>query len=601
MKETKRVWDESHGLANDFHRCFNHCWQLVVGPGLFAVAAQNDAWRQCLIALTLATAVWSLIYTLELSSGANLEALLLWDRLKYLGETCVPLGWLAFAMSYARGGALRWHYALLALVPLMTIVIALANPMNLFIQQANIDYAEGFARLQVDRGPWYAVHRLYSVMLMLSGALILVFYRRDRLERFFIVAAICFPLLVWLLNATLPLLVDLSPMAFTLLGTIMVFGVLQLGAFDLVPEALDTLMDHLPDGVIILDTQNRILKINPALSAELGLPPRQLLGKFAQLLFPILVERYSNLYHVREAIQEIELGQRFIEVRIVPLHEGVGYIGRAILFRDITARKRAEQRVQARAEELQRLYHQVRELEQIKTDMIRMAAHDLKNPIGVMLGYLELLQGETEGVPADVRKYISAARQAAWRVNAMLSDILSLERIEQLARQGMRDQVNLYHMLGELIAQHRDQAESRQLRLHIDVQTDEAEALVLGDAPQLAEAISNLMVNAIKYTPTGGNITVRLLREQDDLVYEVQDDGYGIPEELQERLFSPFYRAQTDETAHIHGTGLGLHLVRNIVERHQGRTFFRSIHGQGSTFGFRLPLHHPQASVLPTV
>jgi len=564
-------------------------WQHVTIPG-----------AQALIGLTLATAIWSLIYTLELSSGANLEMLLLWDRLKYLGEAFAPLGWLAFALSYARGGIIRWHYGLLAIIPLMTIGIALANPMNLFVQQASVYHVEGFARLTTDYGPWYAVHRLYSAMLMLVGALILVLHRHDRQERFFILAAVCPPLVVWLLNAALSLLVDLSPVAFTLLGTIMVFSVLQLGVFDLVPEALDTLMDHLPDGVVILDTQNRVLKINPALSAELGVTPRQMIGKPVRELFPILIQRYEELYQAREAIREVQIGQRYVEVRIVPLYEGSAYSGRAVLFRDITTRKRAEQELQARAEELQRLYHQVRELEQIKTDMIRMAAHDLKNPIGVMLGYLELLQGETEGATPNIRKYIGATRQSAWHVNAMLSDILSLERIEQLARQGMHEEVNLYHMLGELIAQHRDQAESRQLRLHIDVQTDEDEALVLGDAPQLSEAISNLLVNAIKYTPQGGNITIRLRREGDEMVYEVQDDGYGIPQELQERLFSPFYRAQTQETAHIHGTGLGLHLVQNIVERHQGRAFFHSTYGEGSTFGFRLPLQPSQASAAHT-
>ncbi|MCS6835946.1 MAG: ATP-binding protein [Anaerolineae bacterium] len=561
-------------------------WQHSIIPGASA-----------LVGLTLATAFWSLTYTLELGS-TNPETLLLWSRLKYLGEAFAPLGWLAFALSYARGGALRWRYGLLAFIPLLTVVIALANPLNLFVQQASIDYAEGFARLHIDYGSWYAIHRLYSVVLMIVGMLILLLHRQDKLERLFVVMGVSFPLLVWLLNALLSLLVDLSPVAFAVLGTAIVFGVLRLGAFDLVPQVLDTLMDHLPDGVIILDVQNRILRINPVLSAELGLVPRQVIGKPAYQVLSILVQYYDQLYQAREAIREIELGQRCVEVRVVPLYENNTYSGRAIVFRDITVRKRAEQEVQARAQELQKLYHQVSELEQMKTDMIRMAAHDLKNPIGVVLGYLELLQGEVEDLPPGIRKHISAARQAAWNVNVMLSDILSLERIEQLARQGVYQEVNVYHVLGELIAQHRDQVESRQLGLHIDVQTDEDEALVLGDAPQLAEAISNLLVNAIKYTPIGGNITIRLLRQRDELVYEVEDDGYGIPQKLQERLFSPFYRAQTDETAHIHGTGLGLHLVRNIVERHRGSTFFRSTHGQGSTFGFRLPLYQADSEGL---
>lgn len=546
-----------------------------------------------LMLMSIATAAWSLIYTLELQSAESLETLILWERMKYLGEVFVPVAWLAFAMSYARGGKIQWRYIVFMIIPLISLLIIFFNPLQLFWQTLSLSQIDGFTRLNIEYGTWYLIYRIYSLLLLLSGFILVLLYRRDARERFMMGMACFFPVLIWGLNATLTLLVDISPVAFTLSTTIIVFGILQLGVFDLVPEAFDTLIMNMPDGVLVLDTQNRVLTINPTLSQELGMSPKQIIGKRANELFPIETNRYAEIFQQREAVREIEMGERHVEVRIVPLYEGTSYSGRAILFRDITQRKRTEQELQSRAEELQQLYQQVSELEQMKTDMIRMAAHDLKNPIGVMLGYLEMAQGDLDKLPPVAQGHIHASRQAAWRANSMLSDILSLERIEHLARDGARTEVNLYELLGELIAQYREPITRGGQTLQIDVTVEEDEAIVLGDSPQLAEAISNLITNASKYSPQAGTIQIRLWREQDTLYFETRDNGYGIPLEMQKRLFSPFYRALSEETAHIQGTGLGLHLVKNIVERHGGKVYFHSEQGQGSIFGFQLPVHLP--------
>jgi signal transduction histidine kinase len=99
----------------------------------------------------------------------------------------------------------------------------------------------------------------------------------------------------------------------------------------------------------------------------------------------------------------------------------------------------------------------------------------------------------------------------------------------------------------------------------------------------------NLINNAIKYTPPAGRVDVHLRLDANNAIFEVKDNGYGVPEEQQARLFEPFYRVRTNETKKIEGTGLGLHLVKNIVDRHNGRMIFSSVYGEGSTFGFTLP------------
>jgi signal transduction histidine kinase len=166
------------------------------------------------------------------------------------------------------------------------------------------------------------------------------------------------------------------------------------------------------------------------------------------------------------------------------------------------------------------------------------------------------------------------------------NSILSPERIEENAES--MQSIDLRRLVEESFLAHRDQA--WQKRLTYEVALPEQPMSVNGDPAQLREALANLIVNAIKYTPEGGRVLVSLQQNHSRAVVNVEDTGYGIPPEQQEKLFQPFFRADMNETKHIDGTGLGLHLVKNIIERHFGKIHFKSIHGEGSTFGFDLLL-----------
>jgi len=239
--------------------------------------------------------------------------------------------------------------------------------------------------------------------------------------------------------------------------------------------------------------------------------------------------------------------------------------------------------------ELQKLYEEIRKLEQLKTDMLRIASHDLKNPLSGITGYVELLQRDAQTLLDETSKrYLKNIEDAARRMDRITKGILSLERIEQMAKQQNRERFDLAALLRDSVDEQIDGAHRKQQLIAKNILKHKV--LVQGDSLQVREALANLISNAIKYTPERGQIEIRLIVEVGYAKVRVRDTGTGIPEEEQQRLFTPFFRGKDHRKSKIEGTGLGLHLVKNIVDRHNGTLFFSSRVGEGSVFGFDLPL-----------
>lgn len=239
------------------------------------------------------------------------------------------------------------------------------------------------------------------------------------------------------------------------------------------------------------------------------------------------------------------------------------------------------ERVNAQYSELKRVHERVSALEQLKTDMIRLASHDLRNPLNVLMGYVQMI----DDTPTQ-HDYIQSMMEAIYKMDNIINGILSLERIEQMGVTGLSEIVDLGVQLRLVLKEYRSQAEKQKVSLVL--QCDASKAYVTGDSAQLLEAMGNLIGNAIKYTPTGGQVVITLKRTSEHYEFTVADTGLGIDSEYHTRLFQPFFRVRTDETRKIKGTGLGLHLVKNIITRHNGEIIFNSEVGKGSVFGFRL-------------
>ena len=227
----------------------------------------------------------------------------------------------------------------------------------------------------------------------------------------------------------------------------------------------------------------------------------------------------------------------------------------------------------------------LREAEMQRAEFIRAAAHDMRNPLGVALSSLNLLEGFFKAEDKTANEIIGIATNGINRMQDLINDLLNLEQIENGYDVNM-DEVDVGDMIRETCAEIKPLLVEKSLECTTDIPADLPLAQV--DRRWVKRALTNYLDNAAKYTRSGDTITVKTFTNGDMLHIEVTDTGPGIPIEAQARLFERFYRAP--DTDKIRGTGLGLAIVKSVAEAHGGSVYVRSRTGQGTTFGMTLKI-----------
>lgn len=226
-------------------------------------------------------------------------------------------------------------------------------------------------------------------------------------------------------------------------------------------------------------------------------------------------------------------------------------------------------------------------LDTYKSELIATVSHELKNPLTSIRGYLEVLgAADTLGTPE--RRAVEAMGRGADRLSRVVDDLLLMSKVGDPHRPLIPTAVDLGGLVSEVL----DLVSVTVSAKHLEVSTDlpDAGLCVRGDESELDRLVANLVSNAVKYTPEQGRISVGVGREGDHVVLEVDDEGLGISDSDQERLFEEFFRSTNPEATRLPGTGLGLAIVKRIVERHHGDISVRSRLGEGSRFTVRLPV-----------
>ncbi|WP_243387325.1 ATP-binding protein [Bacillus kexueae] len=285
--------------------------------------------------------------------------------------------------------------------------------------------------------------------------------------------------------------------------------------------------------------------------------PKELEAFLDNVLFQEEDQSKSITYHLKDK-------RKVIQVYAEALFHGSKQLGTIFVHRDITKEF---------------------EVDQMKSEFVSTVSHELRTPLSSVLGFTELMLNK-ELKPERQQKYLMTIYQEAKRLTSLINDFLDVQRMESGRQTYDKRYEDIVPIIQSVIDTQKVNAPNHQIV--VEKETDWT--IVLGDRDKLSQVFTNLISNAIKYSPNGGDIKVRLYEQEGNLKVDVADEGLGIPKEALPNLFTKFYRVDNSDRRRIGGTGLGLAIVKEIMKAHDGKVNVTSEEKVGSTFTLMFPL-----------
>ncbi len=326
------------------------------------------------------------------------------------------------------------------------------------------------------------------------------------------------------------------------------------------------------EGVIAVDHDERVVHMNAAAGEILGAAPDASIGKpiWEVTRLPVVTETIGKALETAAGVTaEATLADdRVVEMQAAPLRDAGGRLsGAVVVLHDVT---------------------RLRRLETVRRDFVANVSHELKTPLTAIRGLVETLLDDEAMGTATRRRFLTKLRDQSARLSALTADLLALSQLESRDEAFELKADDVRPPVEEAVRQFAALSEQKEVTLAATL--PDSPVVVLCEPDAVRRLAENLLDNAVKYTPAGGRVEVRLTTQDDEAVLEVADTGIGIEPRDQARIFERFYRVDTARSRELGGTGLGLSIVKHIVQAHGGTVSVESAPGRGSTFRVRLPL-----------
>ncbi len=319
----------------------------------------------------------------------------------------------------------------------------------------------------------------------------------------------------------------------------------------------------LPDGVVLLNGNDQIEWCNPPAEMKLGLSMKQDAGQ--PIVYLVRHTEFIKYLQDQDFSEPIKLKswrnpEVTLEIQLVPF----GANQKLLICRDIT---------------------QIEKVETMRRDFIANVSHELRTPLTVVGGFLETLNDIDGAVPENTRTYFNMMQEQTARMRSLIEDLLTLSQLENSQSVPQDSEIDVGNLLNMVLNDAQGLSRGRhQLKLEADPNLN-----LTGASEELHSAFGNLVSNAIRYTPEGGDILIRWEQRGQEAVFSVTDSGIGIEQQHIDRLTERFYRVDRSRSRETGGTGLGLSIVKHILTRHQARLEIESLPGKGSTFRVVFP------------
>jgi two-component system, OmpR family, phosphate regulon sensor histidine kinase PhoR len=330
------------------------------------------------------------------------------------------------------------------------------------------------------------------------------------------------------------------------------------------------------DAMALSDAQGRVLAANAAFYQLYGYKPEEVLGNtfaiifskeqqaWAETQYKIVFEGERGNVPIESSIQRADGTQRIVETSYDFLVHDGKRIAMISIIRDITERK---------------------ELESRRDDFISMASHELKTPLTSLKGFSQLLKKRLKKQElTEPLWYLTKMETQIEKLTNLIAELLDISKSHAGKLEYREEVIDIDALVRELVENLQPTSSSHTIRI-----TGTSQKKVVGDKDRLEQVFTNLITNAIKYSPEAANVAIQISSTQNTVIISVQDDGIGIPQEHQEKIFERFYRVINDKDTTFTGFGMGLYIVHEIVQRHKGKIWVESTEGAGSTFYVSLP------------
>ena len=338
-------------------------------------------------------------------------------------------------------------------------------------------------------------------------------------------------------------------------------------------DKTQSIITNFADGLLLFNAKNKLSLVNPQAEKFFNIKKENIIGKSISSLNAIPVIK-PVLDLVREEAKgvfrkEAQLNKNSVlEVSAVPIASEEETLGTLVILHDVTREKL---------------------IETMKTEFVSLAAHQLRTPLSAIKWTLRIfLDGDLGKIPPEQQDLLEKTYKSNERMISLINDLLNVTRIEE-GRYLYRSTLTSLETVAQFVVNSYKEAIGRKgIKVELE-KPKEPLPQVLIDVEKVRLAIQNLLDNAIRYTPTGGEVTISLKHDKKEIELSMKDSGLGIPRDQQERVFSKFFRAANVMRTDTEGSGLGLFIVKNIIEAHGGRIWFESEENKGSTFHFTLP------------
>lgn len=336
------------------------------------------------------------------------------------------------------------------------------------------------------------------------------------------------------------------------------------------------IIENFPEALMFFDQDNRLSSINPKVKEFFSVTSEQLIGRdYARLvgitsLVPIMKILGEDIKKVFK--QEIKIKEDLVlEISTIRIRKGEEKIGTLVVLRDTTREK---------------------VIERLKTEFVSIAAHQLRTPLSAIKWTLRMiLDGDIGDISGEQKEFLDKTYNSNERMIRLINDLLNVTRIEEGRFLYKVMSQDLVEIVEKVASPSKDNAKRKGLIFELNKPEGRIPKVDI-DAEKISIVIQNLVDNAIHYTNKGGTVSISIEhnKPRKEIMVSIKDTGIGIPEEQQKRVFSRFFRAANAVRAETEGTGLGLYIAKNVIEAHNGRIWFESEQGQGTTFFFTIPI-----------